>query len=273
MRSKQSHPHSIAISCFMSSKFRRGGSKTRPYSVAVVGLGQIGGSLVLALRKCNARVHLTGIDTSRKLLRLLRNQIDTSSTNWKAAENADLIIICLHFQQTIDFLNQVQSNALILDVCSAKRKVLAVANRRKLRFIGGHPMAGNERAKEKGWDRNLFSAAPFFLCPGKNSSRADLQHIKRLISQLKAKPIHMDAAMHDRYVAISSHLPAFISQKYRQFSANVPAEFQGPGYRSFTRLSNTSAELMQTFLQANGDEIKKLWKQWRRWNLKHRFTL
>ena len=241
--------------------------------IAIVGLGQIGGSFVLALRKSKIPARLIGIDTSRKLLHLLRNQLDATSTSWKAAENADLIIVCLHFQQTIDFLNQVQSNALIMDVCSAKRKVLAVANRRRLRFIGAHPMAGNERAKEKGWDINLFSSAPFFLCPGRNSSQTDLQQIKRLITKLKAKPIQLDPAIHDRFVAMSSHLPAFLSQIYREFSAKLPTAFQGPGYRSFTRLSNTSPELMRTFLEGNGDEIKKLWKLWLRQNLKHRFTL
>jgi prephenate dehydrogenase len=241
--------------------------------IAIVGLGQIGGSFALALRKSEARVHLTGIDSSRKPLQLLRNELDETSNDWKAAENAQLILICLHFQETIDFLKQVQSTALMMDVCSAKRKIMLAANRRRLRFIGGHPMAGNERSKEKGWDSDLFISAPFFLCPGNNSSRADLWQIKKLLTLIKAKAVQIDPALHDRCVAISSHLPAFVSELYREFSAEVPPIFQGPGYRSFTRLANTSPELMRTFLQGNGDEIKKLWRQWVRRNLKHRFTL
>jgi prephenate dehydrogenase len=241
--------------------------------IAIVGLGQVGGSMVLALRKSGARFHLTGIDSSRKPLQLLRNKLDKTSNDWKAAEDSQLILICLHFQETIDFLKQVQSTALMMDVCSAKRKIMLAANRRRLRFIGGHPMAGNERSKEKGWDGNLFSSAPFFLCAGNNSSRLDLWQIKKLLALIKAKPVQIDPALHDRCVAMSSHLPAFVSQLYREFSAEVPPMFQGPGYRSITRLSNTPPELMRTFLQGNGDEIKKLWKRWVRWNLKHRFTL
>ncbi len=123
-------------------------------------------------------------------------------------------------------------------------------------------MAGNERAGENGWDSDLFRNALFFICPGKYSRPADLMAIKRILRALKTQPLVIHPAKHDQFVALSSHLPAFLSVLYRRFSRSLPAEFQGPGYRSVTRLAQTSPELLRTFLESNGDNIERLWQKW-----------
>lgn len=233
-------------------------------TVAVIGLGQIGGSLVLALRKAMPSLHITGIDVSRKRARLLAGALHTASTKIEAAQSADLIFVCLHFRETMDYLAKAPRGPLIVDVCSGKRKVVHLANRKRLRFIGGHPMAGNERPGEKGWDVDLFTNAPFFLCPSRYAAKRDVAEIRRLIRTLSAKPYLVNPAAHDRAVALTSHLPALLSRHYREFARFVPALFQGPGYRSFTRLSHTPPTLLQTFLDSNGDMIRDCLRRWKK---------
>ncbi|PWT92789.1 MAG: hypothetical protein C5B54_02965 [Acidobacteria bacterium] len=230
--------------------------------IAIVGLGQVGGSLALALRKSKIAIEIIGIDVSSRRLRLLKETLDHSSSNWKDAEKCDLIFLCMHFQQIVKFLDQTRTDSLLVDVCSGKEKIISQANRRKLRFIGGHPMAGNEREGERGWDAALFDKAPFFLCPGKFSKRSDLTQIKKLIQLIHANPIVVNPQQHDEFVALTSHLPAFLSVAYRDFSNSVPASFQGPGYKSFTRLAQTSPQLLKTFRESNARNITKQWKKW-----------
>lgn len=238
--------------------------KKRIRSVAIVGLGQIGGSLALALRKALPALRIIGIDTSRKRIALIRRTLSNTSTKWDAAEDADVIFVCLHFRETMEYLARAPRKPLIVDVCSAKRKVVARANRRKLRFIGGHPMAGNERPVEKGWDVRLFENAPFFLCPAAGTTTADLATAKRFAQSIHARPVVVDPDEHDRAVAWTSHLPALLSVAYLKFTGSVPANYQGPGYRSFTRLAHTPPALLQTFLESNGDLISKAFRRWRR---------
>ena len=224
--------------------------------IAVVGLGQIGGSIVLTLRRKRKRYHITGIDTSHKRIRLLQQHLDHSSRRWSDAAAADLVVICLHYTETKEYLlQQKDPDQLLMDVCSGKARLLRQADRKQLRFIGGHPMAGNEFAGEKGWRQDLFENVPFFLCNSKRATKKDLAFVNRFVRNLGARPVVVDAADHDRCVALTSHFPAVVSRLLAELAENVPAVYQGSGFRSMTRLAKTPSDLMNTFLQSNGEEM------------------
>lgn len=194
---------------------------------------------------------------SRKRIRLLKDQLDAASTKWESIQKADIIFVCLHFQETLDYLRQAPDDVLLVDVCSSKAKIVDDANQRKRRLIGGHPLAGNEREEEKGWDVDLFTDRPFFLCPGNWSSVSDLDNVHKFVRKLGAYPVKVDPVLHDQYVAMTSHFPAFLSQLLANVSADAPPLFQGPGYRSMTRLARTSPKLLETFLASNKENILK----------------
>jgi prephenate dehydrogenase len=231
--------------------------------IAILGLGQIGGSIVLALRKKRVPYSITGIDTSAKRLRLMGPNLDEASKNWAATRECDLIVVCLHYNRAEDFLNQAGPEQLVTDVCSGKEKLVQLANRRRLRFIGGHPMAGNEFEREKGWSADLFENAPYFLCPAKNASRNDLTSILKIVGDLGAHPFIVDPKSHDRSVAVTSHFPAFLAGLVLKMAENIPAEFRGPGFQSMIRLAKTSPHLLNTFLESNGKNIVRSARQMR----------
>jgi prephenate dehydrogenase len=229
--------------------------------IVIVGLGQIGGSIVLSLRKNRAPYSITGIDTSAKRLRLMGPHLDEASKNWDVARRADLIIVCLHYQGIVDFLKKVDPEQLLTDVCSGKEKLVRLANRLKLRFIGGHPMAGNEFEGEKGWRTDLFENASYFLCPAKNASTSDLRTVLKIVGDLGAHPFLADTNSHDRSVSVTSHFAAFLAGLLLKMGENTPGEFRGPGFQSMTRLAKTSPKLLNTFLESNGENILRNAKQ------------
>jgi len=91
--------------------------------IAVIGLGQIGGSLVLAIRAAAIEAHIIGIDPSLRRRKLLRQHLNESSTRWASADHADLIFVCLHFKLLEKFLKTTTTSALIVDVCSSKNRL------------------------------------------------------------------------------------------------------------------------------------------------------
>ena len=235
----------------------------RMQTIAVIGLGQIGGSLVLAIRKNKLRYRIIGIDTSRKALRLLSPKLDHASTKWQEAISADIIFLCLHYQDAVRFLEKAPSDQLIIDVCSSKQKLVALANRRRLRFIGGHPMCGSAMRRENGWNDDLFRDSFFFLSRSKMSRREDQHFAEKFVRKIGGKPVLVDPSVHDRYLAATSHFPAFLSKMLSDSSQEVPDMFKGPGFRSMTRLSGTSSDLLRTFVDSNRLNILKSAKRLR----------
>ncbi len=230
-------------------------------TIAIVGLGQIGGSLVLAIRKKKLPYRIIGIDNSRKRLKLLAKKLEKTSTKWIDANQADLIILCLHYRETIRFLKQAPAGLLIVDVCSAKEKIVALAEKSGLRFIGGHPLCGNEHKEEKGWDAEMFPGSTFFFCPARQTLTSDKTMLKGFIRKLGAHPTYIDSKFHDFALSLTSHFPAFLSAIVAKTCRDVPGVFKGPGYKSITRLSKTSPALLETFLESNRTNILKAAKQ------------
>jgi prephenate dehydrogenase len=225
--------------------------------IAVIGLGQIGGSLVLALRAAAIDAHIIGIDPSMRRRKLLRNYLNESSTRWAAADHSDLIFVCMHFNLLEKYLKTTTTSALIVDVCSSKEQIVRIANDRNLRMIGGHPMAGNEQKGERGWDVQLFQKKPFFLCPAGISTSGDRRRLTALLRKIGSQPIVVNPVKHDEAVAITSHLPALLAHSYTKLARGIPEEFCGPGFHSFTRPGRCSTELLQTFLKSNKKNIRK----------------
>jgi len=223
-------------------------------TIRIVGLGQIGGSLVLALRKRKAPFEISGVDISQKRLLLLSSYLD------ERAGEPDLTIVCLHFQETLNFLQSASASSLILDVCSSKKTILEQAVALGLRFVGGHPLAGNERAGEEGWDENLFEHTPFFLAPLPAVAAADIDAIADVVRVLGAYPLFVDPAEHDRQLAMTSHFPAFLSVLLEKCSQQSGKQFQGPAYKSMTRLAASPPELLATFLKSNRENILRVAK-------------
>jgi prephenate dehydrogenase len=184
--------------------------------LVVVGLGLVGGSVARALRRASPSTHIAGVDRE-VILRVAEDEglidegapADTADALLRAA---DLIVLCLPMGSMLAFVEEhheaLANRAVVTDTGSTKGALEALANRLSLpRFVGGHPMAGKPHAGLAHADPELFVGATWFVCPPRGADTDAVHLVRRLVRELGASAVEIDAAEHDLAVALTSHLP------------------------------------------------------------------
>src|SRR3954469_332758 len=182
--------------------------------VAIVGIGLIGGSLALAIRARWPQTRLVAGDTPSVLEAALRGGIvDEGSEQLEAAADANLVVLAAPVRQNITILRtlaaSVPSAALVTDVGGTKHAVLeaALSLPARLRFIGGHPLAGAATGGLAAARKDLFHGHHWILTPPNDFDGTDLEQLMAFVHAVGALPKTMDAVAHDRLMAYVSHLP------------------------------------------------------------------
>ncbi len=237
-------------------------------TIAVIGLGLIGGSVLKGLK--NKGYKLLGIARRQETIEQALNEkiIDEGSVDINIACEADLIFVCTPINNTIETIKylqeKVKAETIITDAASIKGKIINFANSGGfMRFIGGHPMAGTENKGLEESSESLFVGAKWVLTPSKRSSEDDLSSLSAVIEKLGAKIIIADPVQHDKAVALISHMPLFLSQALYNFIKNYPDEeisrlalcLAAGGFRDMTRLAATNPELAQDMLIENKSNV------------------
>lgn len=237
---------------------------TEPDTVAIVGLGLIGGSLARDLSASGSRV--LGWDRDPDTLRAALGSGSVHAAlglELEGAEDADVLVVAVPVSAAtavlaaaLPHLGRVQ---LITDVGSTKRSIRDAAEALGVgaRFVGSHPLAGDHRS---GWEASrtgLFREARVFLCLGPSTSGEAARLAGELWSRLGAHPEIVDAAEHDRRLAWSSHLPQSASSALglTLASAGIARGDLGSGGRDATRLAGSSPELWTDIALDNAAEL------------------
>jgi len=238
--------------------------------VAIVGLGQIGGSLGLALESAGGW-HRVGFDTRAAVRREAHDKgaVDEVVTTLAAAcRDAQLAVVAVPVDVLAGVIDRVAAalpdGAALLDTGSARgggvTEALARASRR-VRAVGGHPIAGNERKGLAGASAQLFHAAPFALLP----ARGGVPPIVRaLVRDIGAEPRLVTPAEHDRALARTSHLPWLVSRALAKLGgAAARSRLAGPGYTSMTRLAAADPRIPAAYTRANAANVRAAWRKMR----------
>src|SRR5262245_5166442 len=238
--------------------------------VAIVGLGQIGGSLGLALESAGGW-HRAGFDT-RALARReahAKGAVDEVAPTLAAAcRDAQLAVVAVPVDALPGVIDRVAAalpeGAALLDTGSARGGGVTVAlarASRRVRAVGGHPIAGNERKGLAGASAQLFHGAPFALLP----ARGGVPPIVRaLVRDIGAEPRIVTPAEHDRALARTSHLPWLISRALARLgSAAARGRLAGPGYASMTRLAAADPRIPAAYTRANATNVRAAWRKLR----------
>src|SRR5262245_58600584 len=185
-----------------------------PLRIAIVGLGLIGGSLAFAIRQRWPGTHIAGIDRAAAIDAALKLQAcDTGGEALSLAQGADLVVLAAPVRQNINILRELperlSGETLITDVGSTKRATLEAATLlpERLRFVGGHPLAGAALGGISAARADLFEGRRWILTPTSATRQDDIERLRSFASGLGAIPQTMDAAEHDRLMAYLSHLP------------------------------------------------------------------
>jgi prephenate dehydrogenase len=229
--------------------------------LAVVGVGLIGGSFALALKKAKAVSHVVGVGRTPANLKLAleRGIIDSTASD---AGGADLVLIAAPVGQYPEIFASLSSaKGIITDAGSTKRDVIATA-RAKLknlsRFVPGHPIAGAEKSGAAAASAELFRDRRVVLTPLTESDGAAVSEVKKLWQACGARVSSMTAEEHDEVLAAVSHLPHLLAYGLvhevagRKNSEQLFA-FAAGGFRDFTRIASSHPEMWRDICLANKD--------------------
>jgi|SRR5579871_5810700 len=238
-------------------------------TVAIVGVGLIGGSFALALKKAGFSGRILGVSSPATIqAALAQGAIDEGLPLAGAAARADLIYLAQPIGRILDTLRKiddlVRPGTLITDAGSTKVAIMAAArlHLRRAHFLGGHPMAGKEKRGVAEADADLFRGRTYVLTPEapqmlETSAAAELQE---WIRRMGAIPVVLNAADHDRIVAFTSHLPQLVATALAATVAERAGDnlsVAGPGLRDSTRLALSSFELWRDILATNSGPIEQ----------------
>jgi prephenate dehydrogenase len=233
-------------------------------TVAIIGLGLIGGSLARDLAAHGMSILAYDRDETRVRAAIAAGIVVASLDETLAGvSRAETIIVALPVDAAIDALRRLAPFAadarLITDVGSTKTGIVAAATATGLapRFVGSHPMAGDHRY---GWEASragLFEDARVYLCAPRDASSDALTFASDLWRDLGAHPTLLPAEEHDRMLAWTSHLPHVLSAALALTLAGAGLDRQslGPGGRDMTRIAGSSPEMWTAILRENAAEI------------------
>ncbi len=185
--------------------------------IAILGLGLIGGSLGLALRRYGpAGLQIIGWDKDKQSVSRAvdRQAIDHAVTEWQELQTADVIFLCTPMLQIIPLtkliLPYVNKGAIISDVGSVKGCLaveMAQIMPSDIHYIGGHPLAGREKSGIEAAEENLFVDKWYILVPPVAVNVEKIALLRAIICWTGAKVTIMKPERHDAYAAAISHLP------------------------------------------------------------------
>ncbi|MGF1567300.1 MAG: prephenate/arogenate dehydrogenase [Nodosilinea sp.] len=236
-------------------------------TIAVIGLGLIGGSLGLDLTQRGYRV--IGIarrpETCRAALAL--GAVHQAGTELSLVKGADGVLVCTPIDQVLPIVQAIlphlAEHAVVTDVGSVKAAIVAPATALWPRFVGGHPMAGKAEAGLNVAEAGLFKDRPYVLTPVSLTQTTALAEIRAVVEQLGAQVWECDPQAHDRAVAWISHLPVMVSSGLIQACQQEPdpailalaQTLASSGFRDTSRVGGGAPELGTLMARHNREAL------------------
>jgi prephenate dehydrogenase len=227
----------------------------RPASLAVIGLGAIGGSLAWQARLAGvARVVGYSPEPAEGIQALKASAVtDLADTARRAVRGAELVVLAVPPRATIDLIttlaSQLEPGALLTDVCSVKAPVIegAVAAGLGDRFAGGHPLAGTHESGFASARPDRLRGCVVYICEtGTAEGHRAAQSISGFWEQtLEASPVRIDAEAHDRQLGWTSHLPQAVAYALARTLAaqGLGGVSFGTGAKDTTRIAASSPDM------------------------------
>ncbi|MGG3469644.1 prephenate dehydrogenase [Neobacillus pocheonensis] len=247
--------------------------------VFVIGLGLIGGSLALCIKKDHTHSTIIGFDINSEQARLAKmlGVIDEIAVDIQAgALDADLIIIAAPVNDTKTIIQSLSElplkpDVIVTDTGSTKSKIVENAislKERGITFIGGHPMAGSHKSGVSAAKEILFENAFYLLTPEKDAEKSKVILLKDWLKGTNAKFLTITPQNHDYLTGIVSHFPHIIAasivrqtEKLSEEDSLIPRLAAG-GFRDITRIASSSPEMWKDILINNRENLIELLNHW-----------
>lgn len=229
--------------------------------VAIIGVGLIGGSLGLALKKKALAKEIIGIGHRQKSIdQALRvGAIDAGYLELDKLRDADLVILAAPVKEIIDILpklkNLITKDCLIIDAGSTKSEIIKTAEKHKLRYIGCHPLAGMEKKGPENARADLFKNSLCLLVSPKKYNPQDLSRVKKLWEALGARTLVLNSEKHDRILSFTSHLPHAVAFSLIDCIKPEYFSFAASGLKDTTRIALSDSLLWKDIFLTNRKQL------------------
>ncbi len=243
--------------------------------IVIVGVGLIGGSLGLAVRRKHPDTVVCGVSSRGAVNAALEMDAITEGCGYEeigdAVTDADLVVLCTPIHRIKGLMTviapSVPPGAVVTDVGSTKRAVTSHAAEvlpGGVYFIGGHPMTGSEKSGVWASDPFLFQNAIYVLCPVNGVPDAAMNTFSDFVHSLGARVVVMNADQHDRIAAAVSHLPQMIAITLVNMVGQLSSDqlpylhLAAGGFKDMTRIASSPFSMWDDICRTNDDAIREM---------------
>ncbi len=239
-------------------------------TIAVIGIGLIGGSLMLDLRKRHFADRIIGVDSSlqHQNIALLSGIIDEADTLENAIDHSDLIVlstpVSTNCQMLPGILERIAgTNKVVTDMGSTKASIAEVSKNHPARgrYVGAHPMAGTEYSGPLAATGRLFDYKTAIICDPELCDTDARELVENFLRLLNMKIVYMNSSVHDIHVAYISHISHITSfslalsvLEKEQEEGNI-LTLAGGGFESTVRLAKSNGETWAPIFIENAEYI------------------
>jgi cyclohexadieny/prephenate dehydrogenase len=242
--------------------------------VTIIGLGLIGSSIARAVRATMPTVRLTGYDADAQV-RATAERIelcdDVADSAGAAVIDADLVVLCVPVgamgTAAADFADDLPAEAIVSDVGSCKEAVAAALGEAlpNATIVPAHPVAGTEQSGPEAGFASLFRGRWCILTPGEGTDPTAIERVADFWRRLGADVETMDAAHHDRVLAVTSHLPHLIAytivgtaSDLEEVTQSEVIKYSAGGFRDFTRIAASDPVMWRDVFLTNREAVLEM---------------
>ncbi len=230
-------------------------------NIAIVGLGLMGGSLALSLKKQDYVTSIVGYDHNEKhTSQAMELSLVDSIASFPEVKKCDVIFLAIPVDgliATLKELTDVDADTTIIDLGSTKEKIVScVPKEIRKNFVAAHPMTGTENFGPTAAVEGLYDDKVVVLCDLEDSGKLQSDRAKMIFTSLNMRKSFMRAREHDRHAAFISHMPHAISYSIantvmRQENKHNILALAAGGYRSMSRLAKSSPYMWEDIFRQN----------------------
>lgn len=234
-------------------------------TVAIVGVGLIGGSVGLGLRRRGLAREIVGVGRREESLRIARQlgAVDRTTLDLaEAAAEAELVIVCTPVGRIAADVRAAavasRRQPLITDAGSTKARIvaeLAGPLPGGARFVASHPLAGGEQSGPAAADGALFVGRTVVVTPTAATRESDVADIEQFWGSLEARVVRMSPIDHDRVLAATSHLPHLVAAALAAATDAGNLPLTASGWADTTRIASGDPELWSQIFTSNRENV------------------
>jgi len=235
--------------------------------ITIIGVGLIGGSLGLAIKKRGLANRIVGVTAHRNTLvkAVRRKAVDKGVSDIKASvAHSDLVIVATPVDKVVGTIERIvpclKEGCIVTDVASVKKDIVGAAEKilgKRAYFVGAHPMAGSEQRGIDNAHADLFKGAPCIVTETKRTVVKALRFMEAFWRRVGMKVYVLTPSEHDRRISSVSHLPHITASALSLAVRPSSLIFAATGFEDTTRISAGNPDLWSSIFMANRSNLIK----------------